>query len=68
MREFISNISLIQVSQILVENIAIVIVDVYLQELGPLVVEGANNECLNMGVPTFKQYDIFLHLAKWNIF
>jgi hypothetical protein len=63
-REFVSNIFMIWVSWILVENTEVVIVDVYLQGLGSLVVEEASSECLNMGVPTFKQHDIFLHLAK----
>jgi hypothetical protein len=38
--------------------------DVYFQELGLLVVEEANNECLNKVVPISKQLDIFFRLAK----
>jgi len=38
--------------------------DVYFQELGSLVVEEANIECLDMGVSTVTKLDTFLPLGK----
>ena len=63
-----SNISPMWVSYIFVGNIEVMTVDLFFQELGSLVVGEASSECWNKGIPTFKQLDICLCLAKGDLF
>jgi len=42
--------------------------DLYFHELGSLVVEAANSECLDRGVSTLKELDTFLPLGRHDFF